>query len=96
MKQLKTPFWVNTELYSAAQLLANFTAYAPYQTIITGYWGASDTASWAQGMCGNWKTAAQPARLGAWNFYDPDLGSSELYRSYINGSMAVIGSICTY
>src|SRR5438270_3612077 len=41
VKQLKTPFWVNTELYSAAQLLANFTTYAPYQTIITGYWGAS-------------------------------------------------------
>ncbi|HEX4786348.1 MAG TPA: hypothetical protein VH350_18555 [Candidatus Sulfotelmatobacter sp.] len=96
VKQLKHPYWVNTELYSTAQLQQYDTTYAPYQTIITGYWGASDVASWAQGMCTKWNTALQPVRLGAWTFYDQDLASSELYRSYINGAMATIGSICTY
>jgi hypothetical protein len=93
---LKRPYWVNTELYSTTQLQANYTRYAPYQTIITGYWGASDVASWGQGMCGKWKTGAQPSRLGAWTFYDMDLTGAEAYRAYINGAMAKIGSICSY
>ncbi len=96
VKQLKRPYWVNTELYSTAQIQQYYKTYAPYQTIITGYWGASDVAGWAQGMCANWKTAMQPVRLASWTFYDQDLGSSEDYRAYINGSMAAIGSICTY
>jgi len=94
--QLKLAYWVNTELYAPAQLQQYDTTYAPYQTIITGYWGASDIASWAQGLCAKWNTGLQPARLGVWTFYDPDLPNSESYRSYINGSMATIGSICTY
>jgi hypothetical protein len=94
--QLKLPYWVNTELYSTAQLQQYDTTYAPYQTIITGYWGAGDIASWARGMCANWNNGLHPARLGAWTFYDPDLSNSESYRSYINGTMATIGSICTY
>ena len=96
VKQLKRQYWVNTELYSTAQIQQYDTTYAPYQTIITGYWGASDVTSWAQGMCANWNTAQQPVRLGVWTFYDQDLANSELYRSYINGSMATISSICTY
>jgi hypothetical protein len=96
VKQVKRPYWVNTELYSTAQIQQYATTYAPYQTVITGYWGASDAANWAQGMCAKWNTAAQPVRLGAWTFYDQDLAGAELYRSYINGSMARIGSICTY
>jgi hypothetical protein len=87
---------VNTELYSSSQILQYQTTYAPYQTIITGYWGASDAASWAQGMCAAWNTALRPARLGVWTFYDRDVPNFEEYRSYINGSMAVIGSICAY
>ena len=94
--QLKRPYWVNTELYSTAQIQQYYATYAPYQTVITGYWGASDISSWAKGMCANWNTAAQPARLASWTFYDQDLGSSESYRAYINGAMAAIGSICTY
>lgn len=94
--QLKRTYWVNTELYSTAQLQTYSKTYTPYQTIITGYWGASDAASWGQGMCTKWNTALNPTRLGAWTFYDPDLANSESYRSYINGSMATIGSICTY
>jgi hypothetical protein len=94
--QLNRPFWVNTELYSTAQLLQYRSTYAPYQTVITGYWGASDISSWAHGMCANWNTAVQPVRLGTWTFYDMDLTGSELYRSYINGGMAKVGSICTY
>lgn len=94
--QLKLAYWVDTELYSAAQLQTYYKTYSPYQTIITGYWGASDTANWARGMCTNWNTASNPTRLGAWTFYDRDLPNPESYRSYINGSMAAIGSICTY
>ena len=96
VNQLKRPYWVNTELYSAAQIQANYSTYAPYQTIITGYWGASDVTSWAKGMCAHWNTAAQPVRLASWTFYDMDLTSSESYRAYINGGMAAMGSICTY
>jgi hypothetical protein len=96
VNQLKRPYWVNTELYSAAQIQANYSTYAPYQTIITGYWGASDLTSWAKGMCAHWNTAAQPVRLASWTFYDMDLTSSESYRAYINGGMAAMSSICTY
>jgi hypothetical protein len=95
-KVLNQPYWVNTELYTTAQILQYSAAYAPYQTIITGYWGAADVTRWAQGLCSKWNTALQPARLAAWTFYDRDVSPIELYRSYINGSMAVIGSICTY
>jgi len=94
VKSLSQPFWVNTELYSTAQIQRYATTYAPYQTIITGYWGATDTTGWAQGMCLKWNTALQPARLGVWTFYDRDVSPIELYRAYINGSMAPIGSIC--
>jgi hypothetical protein len=96
LTQLKRAYWVNTELYSTAQVQTYYKTYAPYQTIITGYWGASDVAGWGQGMCTKWKAALNPSRLGAWTFYDPDLANSESYRAYINGSMATIGSICTY
>lgn len=94
--QLKRAYWVNTELYSTAQLATYYKTYSPYQTIITGYWGASDAASWGKGMCTKWNTAFNPIRLGAWTFDDPDLANSESYRSYINGTMATIASICTY
>lgn len=96
LTQLKLPYWVNTELYSVAQLQQYYSTYTPYQTIITGYWGATDIASWAQGVCANWNTALHPARLGTWTFYDPDFQYAESYRAYINDSMAAIGSICTY
>jgi hypothetical protein len=96
VNQLKRPYWVNTELYSTAQIQQYYSTYAPYQTIITGYWGASDVTSWAQGMCAHWNTAAQPLRFASWTFYDQDLAGSELYRAYINGGMAAIGSICSY
>jgi hypothetical protein len=94
--QLGQPYWVNTELYTASQLQQYGATYAPYQTIITGFWGATDIAGWAQGMCSKWNIASQPVRLGAWTLDDRDISPIELYRSYINGSMAVIGSICTY
>lgn len=93
---LNQPYWVNTELYSTSQIQTYDTTYAPYQTIITGYWGASDITTWAEGMCSLWNAALQPARLGVWTFYDRDVPPIEEYRSYIDGSMAVIGSICTY
>ena len=87
---------MNTELYSTSQIQQYQTTYSPYQTIITGYWGASDIASWAQGMCAAWNAALHPASMGVWTFYDRDVPNYEDYRSYINGSMAVIGSICAY
>jgi len=96
VNQLHHPYWVNTELYSTAQIQQYDATYAPYQTIITGHWGATEITSWAQDMCSKWNTALQPVRLGVWTFSDPDLSTSELYRSYLNGSMAVVGSICTY
>jgi hypothetical protein len=96
VNQLKRPYWVNTELYSTTQIQQNYSTYSPYQTIITGYWGATDAASWGQGMCDHWKTAAQPARMASWTFYDMDLTGSELYRSYINGTMAAMPAVCTY
>jgi hypothetical protein len=37
VKQLKRPYWVNTELYSTAQIQQYDGTYAPYQTTITGY-----------------------------------------------------------
>jgi hypothetical protein len=96
VKRLHQPYWVNTELYSTAQIQQYGTTYSPYQTIITGSWGTSDITSWAKGMCSQWNTALQPARLGVWTFYDRDVSPIEEYRSYINNSMAVAGSICTY
>jgi hypothetical protein len=93
---LGKPYWVNTELYSTAQIQQYHATYAPYQTMITGYWGATNITSWAQGMCANWNTALQPVRVGVWTFYDRDVSPVELYRTYINGSMAVISSICSY
>lgn len=96
IQRLDRPYWVNTELYSTSQIQQYDATYAPYQTIITGYWGASDTISWAQGMCSQWNTALQPVRLGVWAFYDRNVPPIEEYRSYINNSMAVIASICTY
>lgn len=96
VRRLNQPYWVNTELYSTAQIQQYDTTYAPYQTIITGYWGASDITSWAQGMCAQWNTALQPSQLGVWTFYDRDVAPIEEYRAYINGAMAVVGSICNY
>ena len=93
--KLKRSYWVDTELYSTAQLQRHYQTYSPYQTIITGFWGASNATNWGEGMCAKWKTALNPARLGTWTFSDPDLANSESYRAYINGSMAAIGSICT-
>lgn len=95
VQRLNRPYWVNTELYSTSQLQQYAATYAPYQTIITGYWGVTDITSWAQGMCSNWNMASQPVRLGVWTFFDRDVSPIEEYRSYV-GSMAVIGSICTY
>jgi hypothetical protein len=94
--QFNRPYWVNTELYSTAQIQMYATTYAPYQTIITGYWGATDITNWAEGMCAKWNTALQPVRLGVWPFFDRDVVPIEQYRSYINGSMAVVDSICAY
>lgn len=91
---LGLPYWVNTELYSDSQIQTYDSLYAPYQTIITGTWGATTIDGWAQGMCSKWKTASQPARLGVWTFYDRDVDPPELYRSYIEGQMADVGSIC--
>jgi hypothetical protein len=96
IKRLNQPYWVNTELYSTSQIQQYDTTYSPYQTIITGYWGAINVTSWAQGMCSKWNTASQPTRLGVWTFYDRDVSPIEQYRSYINGSMAIVGSICAY
>jgi hypothetical protein len=96
VKGLNRPYWVNTELYSTAQIQQYATTYAPYQTVITGYWGANDPTSWAQGMCSNWNTASRPIRLGVWTMYDRDVSPVEQYRTSINGSMAVVGSICSY
>jgi hypothetical protein len=45
--KLGKPYWVNTELYTTAQIQQYDATYAPYQTIITGYWGATDITSWA-------------------------------------------------
>ena len=96
MTQLKRACRVNTELYSTAQIETYYKTYSPYQTIITGYWGASDAANWGQGMCSKWNTALNPTRLGAWTFHDADLANSESYRSFMNGSTETIGSICKY
>ncbi len=97
VNRLNQPYWVNTELYSASQIQQYDTTYAPYQTIVTGYWGATNITSWAEGMCSKWNTASQPVRLGVWTFYDRDIPPNiEQYRSYINDTMAVAGSICAY
>jgi len=96
VKRLKKTYWVNTELYSTSQLQQYETTYTPYQTIITGYWGATNITAWGQGMCSQWNTALQPVRLGVWTFYDRDISPIEQYGSYINSSIAVVGSICTY
>ncbi len=87
--------WFDTELYSDQQITDGFQVYSPNQTVITGYWNASSIASWATGMCSKWKEASSPAQFGVWTFYDRDVDRPyELYRSYINNQMAVIGSIC--
>jgi hypothetical protein len=96
VKRRHQTYWVNTELYSTSQIQQYLSTYKPYQTIISGYWGAADSTAWAQGMCAVWNVALQPTRLGVWTFYDRDVSPIEEYRSYINGSMAVVGSICSY
>jgi len=96
LKELNQPYWVNTELYSAAQIQQYATAYAPYQTVITGVHGANSVVDWARGMCAKWKAASQPDRLGVWTFSDHDFSKSESYRVYINGSMADVGAVCNY
>ena len=96
VNRLKLPYWVNTELYSTAQIQQYDSTYAPYQTIITGFWGATDITSWARGMCSQWNTALSPGRLGVWTFTDRDLAPVESYGSYINGTMAAVGAVCTY
>ncbi|HKR27218.1 MAG TPA: hypothetical protein VJS11_07175 [Acidobacteriaceae bacterium] len=96
VKQLRLPYWVNTELYSTSQIQQNYSTYSPYQTIITGFWGATDITTWARGMCSNWNTASHPGRLASWTFDDIDVGTAEQYRAYINNAMATIGAVCTY
>ncbi len=96
VKRRHQTYWVNTELYSTSQIQQYLSTYKPYQTIISGNWGAADSTSWAQGMCAVWNVASQPTRLGVWTFYDRDVSPIEEYRGYINGSMAVVGSICSY
>lgn len=93
VEQRHQPFWVNTELYDPQKLDKYKSTYAPYQTIITGVWDAANVDGWANYMCVYWTTAGKPARFGTWTFYDNDT-SSELYRAYINGAMAVVGQIC--
>jgi hypothetical protein len=90
----KRKYWVDTELYSTAQIQQYGELYAPYQTIVTGYWGASDIVSWAAGICAQWNIALQPERLGVWTFYDRDISPLELYRAYINGEMAPVQTVC--
>jgi hypothetical protein len=88
--------YVDTELYSQSQIQKYANAFAN-QTVITGFWNASTINDWARGMCTKWNSASHPDRLGVWTFYDRDVGSSqEYYRSYINDTMAAVGSICTY
>ena len=92
---LKQEYHVNTELYSDQQIQGSYTRYAPYQTVITGTYGANTTSDWAQGMCAKWKVASQPAALGVWNFGDRDVAPVEQYRALINGSLANVNNICT-
>lgn len=89
-------YWVNTELYSMEAMDQYKETYAPYQTIITGVWNASDIAGWARILCGYWMEVGQPPRLGVWTFYDRDVGYQEYYRAYINGGMAAAGEVCSY
>lgn len=96
VKTLKKPLWVNTELYSATQIEQFADTYQPYQTVVSGFWGATTIRDWAQGMCATWKTAQEPTRLGVWTFSDRDISPFEQYRSYINENMASVGAICTY
>jgi len=96
VKGHKQQLGVNTELYSTTAIQTYRSAYAPYQTIITGAWNAPDVTTWARIMCSNWKTASQPTRLGTWTFYDRDVGSQEYYRAYLPDGMAVGSKICSY
>lgn len=91
---LKQKYWVNTELYGLDQIEANYSRYAPYQTVITGFFGASEASSWAQGMCDKWNLAGHPAGLGVWNFSDRDVPPVEQYRALIHNAMAQVGNIC--
>ena len=94
IETLHQPYWVNTELYSEAQIQTNAIRYQPYQTVITGWFGASNTDAWSDGMCGKWKVASKPVRLGVWNFGDRDVAPVEQYRAFINGAMADVNTIC--
>lgn len=91
---LKQAYHVNTELYSDQQIEGGDHRYAPYQTVITGFPNANDTAGWAAGMCGQWTTAGKPSEMGVWNFSDRDIAPVENYAAVINGSMAAAGAIC--
>lgn len=92
---LQQPYRVNTELYGVGQIQNNYQRYMPYQTIITGFFGANDTGSWARGMCDKWKLANTPSTLGVWNFADRDVFPVEQYASLIGDSMANANTICS-
>ena len=92
---LHQPYYVNTELYSTDQIQGNYQRYAPYQTVITGFFGANDTGSWSKGMCDKWKLASSPSALGVWNFADRDVYPVEQYAALIGDSLATPNSMCS-
>lgn len=92
---LNQPYRVNTELYGVGQIQDNYQRYMPYQTIITGFFGANDTGSWASGMCDKWKLANSPSALGVWNFADRDVFPVEQYASLIGDAMANANTMCS-
>lgn len=91
---LKEEYWVDTELYGMERIQENYSRYAPYQTVITGFNAAATADIWAVAMCGKWNIAGRPRNLGVWTFSDRDIPTFEEYRAWIQGAMAPVGEIC--
>jgi len=76
-----------TELYSPS-MLAAYQNLTRRQMIVTGYWNASSTEEWVDGMRGKLELVRTPGRiLGVWIFWDVNDGFGEAYRAYIGGKL---------
>lgn len=76
-----------TELYSPS-MLASYCDLAKKQMIVTGYWNASSSDEWLNGMRRKLELVRGSGKiLGVWIFWDENDGFGEAYRAYIGGEL---------
>lgn len=76
-----------TELYSE-RMLFKYCNSARKQVIVTGYWNASSSTEWLEGMRKKLGILRAKGKiLGVWIFWDENDGFGEVYRAYVNGEL---------